>query len=599
MKLRLLLAGLALTVAVGVGATEPAADPVQTRALHALFERQWEDVSRRFPEGSTFRGETRYNDLLSDQSAAAIAEYDLQVRRWLAEAKSIGRDRLEAADRLSLDLFIGRMEREVDEQAFPGYRSLRLSALGGVQSDLSQLLKVSPVRDRRQVEQLLRRMAAYPKQMEQEIDGMRRGSALGWVSSRNVLVRVLAQIDEQLPANLEAGPFYAPFVRLGSEIPAAERITLQAAGRVAVETQVIPALRALRNFIAAEYLPRAASDGALRNYPDGERVYDMLVRQQTTTNLSATEVHAIGQRELTRLRTEMEAVMRDTNFAGDFPQFIHYLDTDPKFFHTGPEPLLAHYRAIAKRIDADMPRLFAELPRAPYGVRAMPDFRGPDAAEYYESPARDGSRAGYFNANTLGWRKRPIWRMATLTAHEAMPGHHLQIARAIELRELPQFRRGGGYTAFVEGWAVYAETLGRDIGLYDDPYSLFGHLQWQAFRAARLVVDTGIHRLGWTRQQSIDFMVERTGFERGFVTSEVDRYTSIPGQALGYMIGKLKIAELRDRARERLGPRFDIRRFHNAVIDQGALPLDTLDQLIDAWIQNEIVAASSPVRAAQ
>ena len=595
MKLRWLLAGLALTVAVGVGAAEPAADPLQTRALHALFERQWEDVSRRFPEGSTFRGETRYNDLLSDQSAEAIAEYDLQVRRWLAEARAIAPDRLAATDRVSLELFIDRMERQVAQQAFPGYRSLRLSALGGVQSDLSQLLKVTPVRDRRQVSQLLQRMAAYPKQMEQEIGSMRRGIALGWVSPREVLARVLAQIDEQLPADLEAGPFYAPFLRLGSEIPQAERVALQAAGRAAVQSQVIPSLRALRAFIANEYLPRAASDGAMRNYPDGERVYDMLVRQQTTTNLSATQVHAIGQRELTRLRAEMEAVMQDTKFAGEFPQFIHYLDTDPKFFHTGPEALLADYRAIAKRIDAEMPRLFAELPRAPYGVRAMPAFMGPDAAEHYDSPARDGSRSGYFNANTVGWRKRPIWRMATLTAHEAMPGHHLQIARAIELRALPQFRRGGGYTAFVEGWAVYAETLGRDIGLYDDPYSLFGHLQWQAFRAARLVVDTGIHRLGWTRQ-AIDFMVERTGFERGFVTAEVDRYTSIPGQALGYMIGKLKIDQMRDRARERLGQRFDIRRFHNAVIDQGALPLDTLDKVIDAWIQNELVAGPGLAR---
>jgi uncharacterized protein (DUF885 family) len=316
-------------------------------------------------------------------------------------------------------------------------------------------------------------------------------------------------------------------------------------------------------------------------------VYELLVRHQTTTDLSAAQIHAIGQRELARLRAEMEAVMQRTGFKGDFAQFIHHLNTDPKFFHAGPDALLAGYRDIAKRIDAEVPRLFAELPRAPYGVRAMPDFAGPDAAENYNGPARDGSSAGYFNANTVGWRTRPTWRMATLTAHEAVPGHHLQIARATELKALPQFRRGGGYTAFVEGWAVYAETLGREIGIYDDPYSLFGHLQWQAFRAARLVVDTGIHRLGWTRQQAIDFMVERTGFERGFVTSEVDRYTSSPGQALGYMIGKLKIDELRDRAKARLGPRFDLRRFHNAVIDQGALPLDILEKVIDEWIATQ------------
>jgi uncharacterized protein (DUF885 family) len=589
MKLRILFAGVALAFAMGAGAAE--SDPQQTRALHALFDRQWEDTSRRFPEGSTYRGDLRYNDRLSDQSAEAIADYDRQVLRWLAEARAISRDRLNATDRVSLELFIGNMERQAQEQAFPGYRSLSLGALGGVQSNFSELLKASPVRDRQQVEQMLRRTEAYPEQMDQEIANLRRGIALGWVASKDVVDRVLAQIDMQLPADVEAGPFYAPFLKLGSDIPPAGRSALQAQGRAAIERNVIPALRKLRTFVVDEYLPRAPANGAMRSYPGGERVYEMLVRHQTTTGLSATEIHAIGQRELARLRSEMEGVMRQTGFGGDFPQFIRYINTDPKFFHTGPQALLAGYRDIAKRIDAELPRLFAELPRAPYGVRAMPEFQGPDAAEYYDSPARDGSRAGYFNANAVGWRTRPIWRMATLTAHEAVPGHHLQIARAVELRGLPQFRRGEGYNAFVEGWGVYAETLGREIGIYDDPYSLFGHLQWQAFRAARLVVDTGIHRMGWTRQQAIDFMVEQTGFERGFVTAEVDRYTSNPGQALGYMIGKMKIAELRERARARLGERFDLRRFHNAVIDQGALPLDTLERLIDEWVANELAAA--------
>ncbi len=588
MILRFLWAGLALLLAFGAGAA--GVDPQQTRALHALFDRQWEDVSQRFPEGSTYRGEDRYNDRLSDESAEAIAAYDAQVRRWLDEARAIARDALAPTDRVSLDLFIGKMQRQVDEQAFPGYRSMYLGALGGAQSGFSELLKVTPVRDRRQVEQLLQRMAAYPRQLDQQIEAMRRGIALGWVASRDVLDRVVAQIDVQLMADLETGPFYAPFRAMGSDIPAPERAALQAEGRAAIERHVLPAMRRLRAFVVDEYRPKAPADGAMRNYPGGDRAYDMLVRQQTTTDLSVDEIHAIGQRELARIRAEMDGVMRQLKFEGDFAQFVRYLNTDPKFFHASPEALLAGYRDIAKRIDAEMPRLFAELPRAPYGVRAMPDFQGPDAAEYYDGPARDGSRAGYFNANTAGWRTRPIWRMATLTAHEAVPGHHLQIARATELRALPQFRRGGGYTAFVEGWAVYAETLGRDIGLYADPYSLFGHLQWQAFRAARLVVDTGIHRLGWTRQQAIDFMVERTGFERGFVTAEVDRYTSTPGQALGYMIGKLKIDALRDRAKALLGARFDLRRFHNAVIDQGALPLDTLDRLIDEWIATELAA---------
>jgi len=566
------------------------ADPQETKALHALFERNWEDLARRFPEGSTYRGDLRYNDKLADESAAGVAAYDAQVRQWLAEAKAIRRERLGTTDRVSLDLFIADQERRVAMQAFPGYRSFKLGALGGTQSGLADLMQFTPVRTTEQVEQLLRRIAAYPKAVDDDIDTMRRGMALGWVSSRDVLQRVLSQIDQQVGAPVESGPYFLPFRRLGPDVPAADRTRLQAAGREAIEQYVLPSMKKLRAFVADEYLPKAPVNGALSNYPDGPRVYDVVVRKQTTTNLTAAEIHAIGQRELARLRAEMEAVMRTTKFAGDFAQFIHYLDTDPKFFYAGPDALLAGYRDISKRIDAELPRLFSELPRASYGVRAMPAFKGPDSAEYYEGPALDGTRSGYFNANVLGWRTRPIWRMATLTAHEAVPGHHLQIARATELRALPNFRRQAGYNAYVEGWAVYAETLGRDIGLYDDPYSLFGHLQWQAFRAARLVVDTGIHSLGWSRPRAIDFMVERTGMDRAFVTSEADRYTSQPGQALGYMIGALTIAELRDRAKMKLGARFDIRRFHNAVIDQGALPLDVLERLIDEWIAGELAA---------
>jgi uncharacterized protein (DUF885 family) len=417
-------------------------DAGQTQALHALFERQWEDSARRFPEGSTFRGETRYNDLLSDQSPAAIGAADLQVRRWLAEAKTVTRESLSPVDRVSLDLFIGQMERQLEEQAFPGYRSMRVSALGGVQADWAELMKVTPMRNRAQAQQLLRRMAAYPLQMDQEIALMRSGEALGWVPAKDVLDRVLAQIDGQLQVETGQSAFYEPFLRLGSDIAGPDRAALQAAGRTAVESEIVPAMRRLRAFIASEALAHAPASGSLRNYPDGERVYAMVVRQQTTTSLSPAEIHAIGLRELGRLRAEMEAVMSQVKFEGDFGQFVRFLETDPRFFHTSPQALLAGYREIAKRIDAELPRLFAELPRAPYGVRSMPAFQGPDAAEYYDPPARDGSRAGYFNANTLGWRTRPTWRMATLVAHEAVPGHHLQIARAIELRGLPQFRRG-------------------------------------------------------------------------------------------------------------------------------------------------------------
>ena len=585
MRLPLLLS-MFLACTLPVAAAEP--DPQATKALHALFDRSWQAVAERFPEFATYRGDYRYNDRLADASPAAQAGDFARFRQELAEARTIPAERLSATDRVSRDMFIRGSEGRLALEAYEGYRLMGIGALGGTQSDLSDLLRVAPIARVEQVEQLLRRLAAFPNRMDQEIANLRRGMALGYVPPRTVLERALAQIDAQLPADAEAGPFYAPFKRLGPGIAADEQVRLQAAGRAAVERDVLPAMRRLRAFVAGEYLAKAPPDGALLRYPDGVKLYDELVRQQTTTDVTASAVHAIGLREMARLRGEMEAVMRQTKFEGDFAAFIKYLNTDPRFFHKRAEDFLAGYRDITKRIDAELPRLFAELPRMPYGVRAMPAHFGPDRAEYYDRPAQDGSRPGYFNANALGYAKRPTWAMASLAAHEAVPGHHLQIARGQELRSLPEFRRGGfGYTAFVEGWALYAETLGNEIGLYEDPYSRFGHLQWQALRAARLVVDTGIHAKGWSRQQAVDYMIERTGIEPGFVNSEVDRYTSDPGQALAYMIGQLKIIELRDRAKTKLGARFDIRRFHNAVIDNGALPLTTLEALIDEWIEQQ------------
>jgi uncharacterized protein (DUF885 family) len=399
-----------------------------------------------------------------------------------------------------------------------------------------------------------------------------------------VLDRALLHIDGQLKPEVDKGPFFEPFTRLPADIPLAEQEALRTQARQAIGEQVVPALRRLRDFIADDYRKAAPPGGALGSYPGGAEVYAAVVQSQTTTDLSPQQIHAIGRRELARLRDEMDAVMREVKFDGDFAQFVRHLNTDPKFFHASPEALLAGYRDIAKRIEPELPRLFAELPRATYGIRAMQAHRGVDAAETYEGPALDGTRPGWFNANAQAFRTRPIWSMETLVAHETVPGHHLQIARAVEMGDLPKFRRGGGFTAYAEGWALYAETLGFALGLYKDPYSRFGHLQWQAFRAARLVVDTGIHVLGWTRQQAIDYMVERTGMDVDFVSSEVDRYISMPGQALSYMIGALKIIELRDRAKTALGERFDLRRFHMVVLDQGSVPLPVLERSVDAWI---------------
>jgi uncharacterized protein (DUF885 family) len=292
-------------------------------------------------------------------------------------------------------------------------------------------------------------------------------------------------------------------------------------------------------------------------------------------------------REVARLQREIEAAWRDSGFAGSLAQWLQHLNSDPRYFHPSGQALLVGYRDIAKRIDPELPRLFAELPRIPYGVRGMPDHFDAGKAEYYEQPALDGSRPGWFNANLRAHAQRPIWGMATLVAHETVPGHHLQIARAVELNDLPDFRRDLGFSAFIEGWALYAETLGLELGLYEDAASRYGYLQMQIFRAARLVVDTGIHAFGWRREQAIDYLAATSGLDREHCSAEVDRYISSPGQALAYMTGQLKIIELRDRAKAQLGEHFDIRHFHNAVLDQGALPLPVLERSIDDWIAAE------------
>jgi uncharacterized protein (DUF885 family) len=591
---------LALAAALASCATTPVTPPAATPgassrssaalALHALFERSWDDAMRRHPEWATSVGDDRYGDRLTDASPDAEAAEFTALRQDLAAARAIDRAALDTTDRTSLDLFIQSSEDELAVVPLVGWRRMTLGSQDGFHLALDWLLRATPVDSTAQAQQLLSRMAAYPRRVDQELVRLREGMALGWVAARPVLDRVIDTLDKQLTAPPDQGPFFEPFTRLGNAIPAAERAALQAQARTLITTQLLPAQRRLRDFAAGPYAAAAPAAGNLNGYPGGAEVYTMLVRNSTTTTLSPAQIHAIGLREVARLRGEIAQVMQRMQWRGDFASFVQHLNTDPRYFHTSPEALLAGYRDIGKRLDAELPKLFAELPRAPWGVRPMPEAMGPDAAESYDNPGLEGRRPGWFNANVVGFRTRPIWSLETLVAHEAVPGHHLQIARANELRDLPRFRRAAGYTAYTEGWALYAETLGFEMGLYQDPASHFGHLQWQMARAVRLVIDTGLHQLGWTRQQAIDLMRTETGLDSGTVEAEVDRYMSWPAQALGYMVGQLKLIELRDRARAALGERFDIRRFHNLLLDQGALPLTVLERQVDSWIAAEQAA---------
>ncbi len=484
------LAWLMLLCAAQAAAQDPA---TPTQRLHALFESTWQADMQAYPEWATFVGDHRHGDRLTDESPEARAQREAFEVQTLQQAQAIARDALSAPDRVSLDLFMHNLQERIREHSFPGFASMSLGALGGFHTDFAELLLASPVNDTAQVEALLRRMAAYPQRVDQEIAKLRQGIALGWVPPRKVLERVLAQLDAQLAEAADEGPYFEPFTRLPTSLPAGERERLRDRGRVAIDAAVLPAQRRLRNFVADEYLTAAPAHGALLRYPQGAEVYAWRVQVHTTTDMSPAQVHALGQKQVQRLRGEMEAVIRELQFDGDFDAFVKFATTDARFFHTSSDAFIAAYRDIAKRIDPELPKLFAQLPRAPYGVRAMPAHFDADRSEYYNGPAQDGSRPGWFMANAKAWNKRPIWEMESVTAHETVPGHHLQQARAIELGDMPKFRRDAFYTAFVEGWALYAETLGPQLGLYKDPYSRFGYLRYQALRAVRLVVDTGIH----------------------------------------------------------------------------------------------------------
>lgn len=569
-------------IASSLAPTEP-----QAQAVHALFARHWDETAMRFPEWATYRGDARFNDRWRDASPAGLADTDAWVRQTLARALALPRDRLSVADALSLELFIDQLQRQVAMQAFPDYRRMGLGSQGGFQLSLAGLLRVTPMRSAAQAEDLLKRLAAYPARLEQEIIQVRGGIASGWVHPRAVLQRSLQQLDGQLQPAPREGPFFEPLRRLDPALPQAQRDALEARALALIETQVLPAQRRLRRFIAEELLPVAPADGGLGRYPGGTQVYAQLVAEHTTTRLSPQQVHALGLKELARLHGEMAQLRQRMGFSGSFAEFAEHL-RQPQHFHASPEAMLEAYRAVAKRIDPEMPRLFAELPRTPYGIRPMPAFLGPGAADNYSAPPADGSGPGWYNANVLAFERRPKWAIATLVAHETVPGHHLQSARAREISGLPEFRRQGRFTAYGEGWALYAETLGREVGLYDAPEELYGHLQAQAFRAARLVVDTGLHTLGWTREQAVRTMIEATGESEVFMSAEVDRYVSNPGQALAYMVGALKFSELRQRAQQRLGPLFDLRQFHNVVLDQGPLPLTVLDTHVEGWIARQL-----------
>jgi len=564
-----------------------------TEKAHALFDGYSEWQMRELPGYATMVGDHRYDDRLTDFSEAAIARRKASVADFAKQLQGIDRNALANQDRISYDVLATVLDSNLRRSAVfsePDAAGadlwLDVTQFNGPQigfAGLPSLIRVSRFSSILDYENYIKRLAAVPAQLDQLTGGLRRAMARGWLPPRVVVQRVPSQIDALLTANLAANPLYAPFERFPGSFAPGDRERLAAMGRAVIADKVGPAFRALRQFYAAEYLPACSEAPGASVRPSWMKFYAAAVASQTTTALTPREIRDLGLKEVERIGVEMDVVPKRVGFNGTRTDFANWIKSAPEFHYSSAAEMLAGYRDIAKRVDPELPRLFADLPRLPYGIRAMDAAEGDNADKYTRGTA-DGTRAGYFEANVNNLSRRAKGDMATLLLHEGVPGHHLQSARALELRDLPAFRRQLFLPAYGEGWALYAESLGEELGLYDDPYAKFGYLSSEMFRACRLVVDTGIHAFGWTREQAIRYLVDNAGITDATAIAEIDRYYVLPGQALAYKIGELKIKALRAKAQAALGERFDIRRFHNALIDDGPLPLSVLEQRIDDWI---------------
>jgi uncharacterized protein (DUF885 family) len=552
-----------------------------------LLADEWEFRMREDPLFATLCGDHRYDDRLPGLSEADFERRLDRMQGFHARRREIDPNSLSRAEQLNYDIFAEILDREIAELRFRAYR-MPISKIDGYHTLFLQMPQFIPLETSAGFENYIARMRAFPRMADDLINVMRAGLRGGQVPPRATLDTVDDQLRSQIVDEPVLSRFYRPFERFPKTVRQADGERLAAEGGAAIMQAVVPGYRSLLKFFEEEYLPAARADIAAANLPDGRAFYAHRIRYHTTLDLSADAVHAAGLAEVDRIREEMELVIRKVGFRGFFREFVEFLRVDSRFYAALPETLLREASYILKKIDGELPRLFKILPRMPYGLQPMPEeiSAGNTTARYFP-PTGDGTRAGVFFVNTYDLKSRPLYELEALSLHEAVPGHHLQLALQRESEDLPHFRRFGDFTAFVEGWALYAERLGLEIGFYEDPYSDFGRLSFEMWRACRLVVDTGMHSLGWTRQEAIDYLVEHTAQTLLNIENEVDRYIGWPGQALAYKTGEMKIRDLRRRAEEKLGRDFDLREFHDAVLANGAVPLGILDRLVTEWIERQ------------
>ena len=577
------LLALILYRPVSSSAQQPASPPDSVR-LQQLFAQNWEYTMHQYPEFATAVGYAGQNARWTDYSLAAVARRKQELNGPLTTLRTIDRAQLSAGDQLNYDLFHRDATNALDESRFPG-ELMPVTQLGGVQQDVPATIAQMPASTVQEYEDIIARLRAVPVLVNQTIALLERGLATGVTPPQITLRDVPAQAQSLVVADPLTSPLLAAFMHFPAEIAGADQQRLRTAAVAAYRDSVAPAYQKFSAFLRGTYVPGARQTIGMRDLPNGLDWYRVRARTTTTTDLTPEQIHAIGLAEVKRIRGQMDSLIAATGFKGAFADFVRFLRTDPRFFFTTPADLLRASRDLTKRIDPELERLFGTLPRLTYGVSPVPSYaERSQTTAYYQPGSPLAHRAGTYFVNTYNLPARPRWEMEALTLHEAVPGHHLQIALAQELEGVPEFRRFGGYTAFVEGWGLYSESLGGELGLYTDPYSKFGQLTYEMWRAIRLVIDTGIHTMGWTREQAIDYFKANAAKTEHDITVEVDRYIVWPGQALAYKIGELKIKELRTYAAATLGSKFDIRAFHDQVLGAGALPLDVLDARIHAWV---------------
>lgn len=557
----------------------------ESNELRQLFADAWEYRLADNPLFATRVGDHRGNDKLPSRTIASAERRATAYRKFIVRLERIDRDQLAPGGRTNYDIFKRTLEESLAEHEFHSYL-MPITNRSGFHIFFPGLPKQVPLESVRDYENYTARLRGFKVYVDQYIERMRKGIETGYVLPRVVLDGFEGSITPHIVEDPTKSLLYVPFDNFPGVINENDRRRLQSAAREAIATSVVVGYRNLLEFMRAEYVPGARATIAASDLPNGKAFYEHRVRLFTTLDITPAEVHAIGQSEVVRIKEEMLRVIRDAKFTGDFGQFLEFLRTDEQFYVDEATDLLKEAAYILKRMDGKLPQLFGNIPRIPYGLEEIPAYIAPKTTTaYYSRPSGDGTKAGIYSLNTYDLKSRPIYELESLSLHEAVPGHHLQIALQQELEGLPEFRRFTGFTAFVEGWALYAERLGLEVGFYDDHYSNFGRLTYEMWRACRLVVDTGIHSMGWTRQQAINFMADNTALTLHNITTEVDRYIAWPAQALAYKMGELKIRGLREKAETSLGKRFDIRKFHDVVLGSGSVPLPVLEANINAYIR--------------